>query len=163
MRLGWLLTGMMALVPASASAEVERCRIGSSTSDEISRLLDERGYDFEGYERLCTFLKARGLKIEISGDSGVLGGRAYGWAMVRFEDRATGVRSDRHYSSTTLNMNADTPTARLSLWRSLNGTLSDIAARTDSMIEMAQDVATQKARLRERLAAATAGGGASRP
>lgn len=148
------------LWPSVAFAAPEPCRISSTANEEIQRLLDEHGYDFKGYDQLCQFLKARDLKIQISGADGVLAGRAYGWATVRFEDRRTGIRSDLHSSTTTLNSEPDTPTAKLSLWRSLNGALEDIAARTESMMKMADDVAMEKTRIRQALATATAETGA---
>ncbi|WP_028967691.1 hypothetical protein [Sphingomonas phyllosphaerae] len=139
----WMTAG-----PGGALAAPVACSIGSSSDDEIGRLLDERGFDFAGYDRLCAFLREHGMKVQITARNGVLGGRAYGWAIVTFEDRRTGVRSDRYHTSTTIDGDADTPTARLAMWQSINHALADIAARPESMAEMADDLRRQITLLR---------------
>lgn len=123
--LRYLAALCLAALAGSASAN---CIITHrSSSVEVNRAFKEHdGYDFAKYDLVCNQLRKANAKIVISGHSGVLSNRSYGWANISISDKADShfIVTDFGTLSTWMNDYASDDKARELLWGAINDALN---------------------------------------
>jgi hypothetical protein len=145
-------TAVMIAYDGSATAQQKtaprKCSFSYEAPHDLTDLIEREGFAFTGYDALCRRLENEGVAVSIESSSGVLQGRAYGWAVVSIARKKTKVYGSRTSRATSLSNAADTPEANKMALKSVNIALDEIARDPGSFIK---SVASQEASLRRTL------------
>ena len=145
-----ILLAFVSLGCAPAHAAGSDCRLTYAAADDISEIIDDNHFRFEGYDELCQALKAQGLMLSIDAHFGVLTARSYGFATIRIMDERHKVKAVQLAWAISMNEEASTPAAKNAAMDSINTTLARIAAAKADYIHSWQETI---AKLRLELAA----------
>jgi hypothetical protein len=126
---GVLGTVTQAQVPSQPQGQPQ-CQIEGLYGAQVGEIVAE-GYAFPEFASFCPWLRDNGLGLEISGDSGVIEDRAYGWATIRLVRRSDRLIARVYSQTTALSNDANATGARNALRGAVNSALSLIAQNRD--------------------------------
>ena len=153
----WARVALAALPLALTAAALPqqpkpRCSIDYSANSTLTDLIKSRGFRFDGYDRLCPMLAARGLGLDIISDSGVLAERSYGFIFVALRRVKTAVVGSKGRSSVVVSRTVSTPEAENMMMEALSNALTEFAKAPEPFMDA---VDAEEARLRRTLAASS--------
>jgi hypothetical protein len=119
------------------------CEINYSSGELVAAAIRD-GFDFPEYQDFCAWANRNGVSVFITGDQGVLQGRAYGWVAVRLQALGTGFVGSLVSTNTVIETTPSDAVATGALRDAVNGALTPIARDRDRYLN---DLRSEEARI----------------
>lgn len=120
---------------AAAAGKRERCTIGYTLSKGLLKKLDSDGFAFDSYNSFCPWLRQHGLKLDIAGQQGTIGSKAYGTIMVRLMRRDSGIASPVYTVTTSFATPATNREAEAAAYDAAMSSIEALATERDSHLK----------------------------